>query len=45
MNGKLKWVDGDNQKITKGVTAYTGSRHPYNSQYVVVQSNQDRVVI
>ena len=43
--GKLKLVDGDNKEIIKGITVFTGSKHTYNSQYVVVQSNQNRVVI
>ncbi len=43
--GKLKLVDGDNKEIIKGITVFTGSRHTYNSQYVVVQSGMDKVVI
>lgn len=45
MNGKLKLVDGDNKEIIKDITVFTGSRHTYNSQYVVVQSNNDKIVI
>lgn len=45
MAGKLKLVDGDNKEIIKGITVFTGSRHTYNSQYIVVQSNKDKVVI
>lgn len=43
--GKLKLVDGDNKEIINGITVFTGSGHTYNSQYVVVQSNKDKVVI
>ncbi|MFT3748831.1 MAG: N-acyl homoserine lactonase family protein [Agriterribacter sp.] len=45
MAGKLKLVDGDNKEIIKGITVFTGSRHTYNSQYVVVQSGVNKVVI
>ena len=45
MAGKLKLVDGDNKEIIKGITVFTGSKHTFNSQYVVVQSNKDKVVI
>ncbi|MFT3949528.1 MAG: N-acyl homoserine lactonase family protein [Agriterribacter sp.] len=45
MAGKLKLIDGDNKEIIKGITVFTGSRHTYNSQYVVVQSGRHKVVI
>lgn len=45
MAGKLRLVNGDDQEIIKGIKVFTGSRHTYNSQYVVVQSGKDRVVI
>jgi len=45
LSGRLTLVDGDNHEILKGVTVYTGSRHTYNSQYVVVQSGSDKIVL
>ncbi|HRP30412.1 MAG TPA: N-acyl homoserine lactonase family protein [Agriterribacter sp.] len=45
MSGKLKLVDGDNQEIMEGITVFTGSKHTYNSQYVLVQSGKNKVVI
>jgi glyoxylase-like metal-dependent hydrolase (beta-lactamase superfamily II) len=45
MAGKLKLIDGDNKEIMKGITVFTGSKHTYNSQYIVVQSGKDKVVI
>ncbi len=32
--GRLHLVDGDNVEILPGITAYTGSRHTYASQYL-----------
>lgn len=43
--GKLNFVDGDNIEIIPGVKVYTGSRHTYNSQWVLIQSGVDRIVI
>ncbi len=45
MNGRLKLIDGDNKEILSGITVYTGSRHTFDSQYVVVGSGKERVVI
>jgi glyoxylase-like metal-dependent hydrolase (beta-lactamase superfamily II) len=43
--GKLNLVDGDNKEIIPGIKVYTGSRHTYNSQYVLVQSGADKIII
>ena len=43
--GKLNLVDGDNNEIIPGIKVYTGSRHTYNSQYVLVQSGVDKITI
>ena len=43
--GKLTLVDGDNQEIIPGIQVYTGSRHTFNSQYVLVHTGGDRVVL
>ena len=32
--GRLRFVDGDDQEILPGIRAYTGGRHTYASQYV-----------
>jgi glyoxylase-like metal-dependent hydrolase (beta-lactamase superfamily II) len=45
LSGKLTLIDGDNKEIFAGVKVYTGSRHTFNSQYVLVQSGADRIVI
>jgi glyoxylase-like metal-dependent hydrolase (beta-lactamase superfamily II) len=45
LSGKLTLVDGDGKQLFAGIHVYTGSRHTFNSQYVVVQSGSDRIVI
>ena len=43
--GKLTLVDGDNHEIIPGIQVFTGSRHTFNSQYVLVHTAGDRVVL
>ena len=43
--GKVTLVDGDDKEIFPGIKVFTGSRHTFNSQYVLVQSGDDKVVI
>jgi glyoxylase-like metal-dependent hydrolase (beta-lactamase superfamily II) len=45
MAGKLTLVDGDNKEILPGIKVYTGSRHTFNSQYVVVHAGQNNIVL
>ncbi|MES1218129.1 MAG: N-acyl homoserine lactonase family protein, partial [Bacteroidota bacterium] len=45
VSGKVTLVDGDDKEIFPGIKVYTGSRHTYNSQYVLVQSGKDKVII
>jgi glyoxylase-like metal-dependent hydrolase (beta-lactamase superfamily II) len=45
MRGLLRFVNGDAQTIRPGVTCYTGGRHTYASQYVVVDTINGPVVI
>lgn len=42
--GRLTLVDGD-QQIFPGVNVYTGSRHTFNSQYVLVKSHKNKIVL
>jgi glyoxylase-like metal-dependent hydrolase (beta-lactamase superfamily II) len=37
--GKLKLIKGDNINIFPGIKAYTGSKHTFENQYLVVNSN------
>jgi glyoxylase-like metal-dependent hydrolase (beta-lactamase superfamily II) len=43
--GKLILVDGDNKEILPGIIIYTGSRHTFNSQYVLVKSGIDKIIL
>lgn len=45
LTGKLSLIDGDDQEVIPGIRVYTGSRHTFNSQYVVVESGTDKIVI
>jgi glyoxylase-like metal-dependent hydrolase (beta-lactamase superfamily II) len=43
--GRVHLVDGDAREILPGVTVYTGGRHTFASQYVVVNTKAGCVVI
>ena len=43
--GKLTLVDGDNQEILPGIQVFTGSRHTFNSQFVLVHTGGERIVL
>jgi len=43
--GKLKLVNGDSIEIIPGIRVFTGSKHTYESQYLVVNSMTDKVLL
>jgi len=43
--GKLQLVNGDDIEIIPGIKVYIGSKHTYESQYVVVNTTTDKVLI
>lgn len=43
--GRLMLVDGDNKEIIPGIKVFTGSRHTYNSQYVLVETGTNKIVL
>jgi glyoxylase-like metal-dependent hydrolase (beta-lactamase superfamily II) len=43
--GKLTLVDGDDIEIIPGVKVYTGSRHTFNSQYVLVKTDTEKIIL
>lgn len=45
LTGKLILVNGDDKEIIPGIKVFTGSRHTYNSQYVLVQSGKNKIVL
>lgn len=45
VSGKVTLVNGDSREIIPGITVYTGSKHTYESQYVLVRSGNERILI
>lgn len=45
MAGKVTLVDGDDKEIIPGINVFTGSRHTFNSQYVLVQTGINKVLL
>jgi glyoxylase-like metal-dependent hydrolase (beta-lactamase superfamily II) len=43
--GKVTLVDGDDKEIIPGIKVFTGSRHTYNSEYVLVNTGNNQVVL
>lgn len=43
--GKLTLVDGDDKEILPDIRVFTGSRHTFNSQYVLVLTGGDKVIL
>ncbi len=43
--GKIKLVNGDDVEIIPGIKVYIGSKHTCESQYVVVNTTTDKVLI
>jgi glyoxylase-like metal-dependent hydrolase (beta-lactamase superfamily II) len=45
LQGRLGLIDGDGQRPLPGIVCYTGGRHTYASQYLVVNSKSGRTVV
>ena len=45
LSGKLNLVEGDNVEIITGIIVYTGSKHTFNSQFVLVESGGEKIII
>ncbi len=43
--GRLRFVEGDAREIIPGITAYTGGKHTFASQYLGVRSAKGTVVV
>ena len=43
--GRLRFIEGDGQKISEGITAYTGPKHTHSSQYLGVETGGETVVL
>ena len=45
LQGRLKFVEGDDIEIIPGIKVYIGSKHTYESQYVLVNTNDKEPII
>lgn len=45
MAGKLSLVNGDNQEIIPGIKVFTGSKHTFESQYVLVETGKKKIIL
>jgi glyoxylase-like metal-dependent hydrolase (beta-lactamase superfamily II) len=45
LNGRLNLIKGDSIEIIPGIRAFIGSKHTWESQYVLVNTKTDKVVI
>ena len=45
LNQKLQLVKGDSVEIMPGIRVFTGSKHTYESQYVLVGTGNNKVII
>ena len=43
--GRVNLVDGDNKEIMPGIKVFTGSRHTFNSQYVLVDTAPNKIIL
>jgi len=43
--GRVTLVDGDDKEIIPGITVYTGSRHTYNSEYALVNTGSNKIIL
>jgi len=45
LNRKLHLIDGDSVEIFPGIRVFIGSKHTYESQYVLVNTGQEKIII
>jgi glyoxylase-like metal-dependent hydrolase (beta-lactamase superfamily II) len=43
--GRVTLVDGDDKEIIPGITVYTGSRHTFNSEYALVNTGRNKIIL
>jgi glyoxylase-like metal-dependent hydrolase (beta-lactamase superfamily II) len=43
--GKLTHVGGDSIEIIPGIKVFTGSKHTFNSQYVLVETGKNKIIL
>ena len=45
MAGRVTLIDGDDKEIIPGIKVFTGSRHTFNSQYVLVNTGTNNIIL
>jgi glyoxylase-like metal-dependent hydrolase (beta-lactamase superfamily II) len=45
LKGKLHLIDGDSIEIFPGIRVFIGSKHTYESQYVLINTGKEKVII
>jgi glyoxylase-like metal-dependent hydrolase (beta-lactamase superfamily II) len=45
LKGRVILVDGDDKEIIPGIKVFTGSRHTFNSQFVLVETGANKVLL
>ncbi|WP_157136696.1 MBL fold metallo-hydrolase [Galbibacter orientalis] len=45
IEGKLFFIDGDDKVILPNIKVFTGSRHTFESQYVMVENDKNNIII
>lgn len=45
INGRVKFVDGDNKEIIPGIKVFTGSTHTFESQHLLVDTEDEKVML
>ena len=45
LDKKLQLIKGDSVEIMPGIRVFTGSKHTYESQYVLVDTGNDKVIV
>jgi len=45
MAGRVTLVDGDDKEVIPGIKVFTGSRHTFNSQYVLVNTGTNNIIL
>jgi len=45
LKGKLHLIDGDSVELFPGIRVFIGSKHTYESQYVMVNTGKEKIII
>lgn len=45
LDGRLRLIDGDSVEIISGIRVFTGSRHTFESQHLLVQTKTENVLL